>query len=148
MTYPAQTPALDPTDVAIGGRIRARREARNITQAQLAAAAGVTFQQIQKYERGVNRVAAARLLQIARALKTTGADLLGELETGEGDALSLARPGATLILSAFNRIDDDQVREAALILLEQLAAPPQGVKPFGRRAAGAGALGCASAEAH
>ena len=44
--------AVDPVDIAIGGRIRARREELRITQAQLAAGAGVTFQQIQKYERG------------------------------------------------------------------------------------------------
>ena len=48
---------------------------------------GITFQQIQKYERGVNRVSAARLLQIASVLKSTGAALLGELDTAEGDEL-------------------------------------------------------------
>ena len=50
--------AVDPVDIAIGARIRARREELRITQAQLAAGAGVTFQQIQKYERGANRVVA------------------------------------------------------------------------------------------
>ncbi len=78
------TDAVDPVDVAIGTRIRSRREELRITQAQLAAGAGVTFQQIQKYERGVNRVSAARLLQIAAVLKTTGAALLGELDGEEG----------------------------------------------------------------
>ncbi|WP_312595737.1 helix-turn-helix transcriptional regulator [Brevundimonas sp.] len=112
----------DPVDIAIGARIRVRREARRITQAQLASAAGVTFQQIQKYERGVNRVAAARLLQIAHALRTTGADLLGELEAGDLDALALARPGASEVLEAFNRIGDVDARDAALTVLRAMAS--------------------------
>jgi len=123
----------DPADVAIGARIRARREARRVTQAQLASAVGVTFQQIQKYERGVNRVAAARLMLIAQALKTTGADLLGELEAGDRDALALARPGAAQMLEAFNRIGSAEVREAALTVVLHLATaerPDRQVKRF------------------
>lgn len=61
---------IDPVDVLIGGRVRDRREALKLTQAALADAIGVTFQQVQKYERGVNRIAAARLLQIATRLET------------------------------------------------------------------------------
>lgn len=115
---------VDPVDIAIGARIRIRRESRRITQAQLAAASGVTFQQVQKYERGVNRVSAARLLLIAEALKTTGADLLGELEQGDLDALALARPGAAEMLEAFNRIGAADARDAALTLLKHLAGRP------------------------
>ena len=115
-------PAVDPVDIAIGARIRVRREARRITQAQLASAAGVTFQQVQKYERGVNRVSAARLLLIAAALRTTGADLLGELEDGDIDALALARPGASEMLEAFNRIGSIDARDAALTVLRVMAA--------------------------
>ena len=61
--------AVDPVDIAIGGRIRARREELRITQAQLAAGAGVTFQQIQKYEKGANRISASKLWDIARFFK-------------------------------------------------------------------------------
>ncbi|WP_438852744.1 helix-turn-helix domain-containing protein [Brevundimonas nasdae] len=113
--------AIDPTDLAIGARIRNRREALRITQAQLAAGSAVTFQQIQKYERGVNRVSAARLLQIAAVLKTTGADLLGELETGADD-LALATPGAVALLTAFRRIEDGETRDAVLSIVQTLAA--------------------------
>lgn len=59
---------ITPEDVAIGARIRRRRVELGMTQAELASAVGVTFQQIQKYERGANRVAASRLLNLSRAL--------------------------------------------------------------------------------
>lgn len=112
--------AVDPVDIAIGGRIRTRREELRITQAQLAAGAGVTFQQIQKYERGVNRVSAARLLQIAAVLKTTGAALLGELDGEHGDELVLAAPGVSELLSAFRGIDDADKRDALLLVARGL----------------------------
>ena len=80
---------IDPVDVAIGGRVRARREAKRLTQDGLAKAVGVTFQQVQKYERGVNRIATARLIQMAAALETTVADLVGE--TIEGDSVKVTR---------------------------------------------------------
>lgn len=67
-----------PHDTTIGSRVRARREQQGMTQAALAAHIGVTFQQVQKYERGVNRIAAARLSLIARALDVPAAALLGE----------------------------------------------------------------------
>lgn len=120
-TIPDPT-APDPVDVAIGARIRARREARRITQAQLAAGAGVTFQQVQKYERGVNRVASARLLGIAAVLHTTGADLLGELEGPGADALALATPGVIELLAAFNAIADQHARDALLTVARAMAA--------------------------
>lgn len=112
--------AIDPVDVSIGGRIRARREELRITQAQLAAGAGVTFQQIQKYERGVNRVSASRLLRIASVLKTTGAALLGELEGPEGEELAIAQPGAAELLTAYRDIRDSERREALLTLAKGL----------------------------
>lgn len=62
-------------DVQIGGIIRDRRAALGLTQAELGKAIGVTFQQVQKYERGVNRVSAATLLKVADALQCSVADL-------------------------------------------------------------------------
>lgn len=58
----------DETDVLIGEKIRARRERIGFSQVRLGDAIGLTFQQIQKYERGINRVSASRLLNIAKAL--------------------------------------------------------------------------------
>lgn len=60
---------IHPIDIAIGARIVERRKTQGVTQAQLASAVGVTFQQIQKYENAKNRVAASRLYDIAVTLK-------------------------------------------------------------------------------
>lgn len=57
-----------PVDKSIGDRIRARRLALGLSQEALASEIGITFQQVQKYEKGQNRVAAATLVDIARAL--------------------------------------------------------------------------------
>ncbi|MYZ49887.1 helix-turn-helix domain-containing protein [Propylenella binzhouense] len=57
-----------PIDVHVGNQVRLRRKQLGITQEALGEAIGVTFQQVQKYERGVNRIGASRLQQIAAAL--------------------------------------------------------------------------------
>jgi transcriptional regulator with XRE-family HTH domain len=61
----------DPVDLYVGSRIKMRRTAMGMSQERLGDALGLTFQQIQKYERGINRVSASRLSQIARALGVT-----------------------------------------------------------------------------
>lgn len=58
----------DPTDVLVGQRLRLRRTTLGLSQEKLANAVGVSFQQIQKYENGTNRVGAGRLMQISKAL--------------------------------------------------------------------------------
>jgi len=58
----------DPIDVHVGKRLRLRRTLLGMSQEQLAGAVGVTFQQIQKYERGSNRVSASRLYDVARVM--------------------------------------------------------------------------------
>ncbi|MEM8790105.1 MAG: helix-turn-helix transcriptional regulator [Pseudomonadota bacterium] len=58
----------DEIDVHIGGRVRLRRIMMNMSQEQLGTALGLTFQQVQKYERGLNRIGAGRLYHIARVL--------------------------------------------------------------------------------
>lgn len=68
--------AAGVVDRQIGELIRARRLAQNISQVQLAAALGLTFQQVQKYEKGTNRVAASTLMRIARALNCEITELL------------------------------------------------------------------------
>ena len=58
----------NPVDVHVGNRIRLRRTILHITQQQMAEMLGLTFQQIQKYEKGMNRVGASRLWDISRVL--------------------------------------------------------------------------------
>jgi transcriptional regulator with XRE-family HTH domain len=63
--------------VQIGARVRGMRLAQGLSQDAMAKQLGLSFQQVQKYERGVNRVAAGRLMEIAKILKTTVPELIG-----------------------------------------------------------------------
>lgn len=77
---PDVRPNRGPTDsdVLVGQRIRRHRMERGLSQTQLGKALGVSFQQIQKYEKGANRVGAIRLQQIAAELGTEASILLAE----------------------------------------------------------------------
>jgi len=114
----------DPIDVAVGARIRIRRRWLNFSQTQLANALGITFQQVQKYERGSNRVSASMLVKIAAKLETTVAALVGEDGQAPVEAIiyaQLSTPGATELLAAFAQIPDGEVRRALLTITEGLA---------------------------
>ena len=69
MTDLLETRAPNPVDLHVGARIRLRRRMQGVSQEKLADALGLTFQQVQKYERGANRVSASKLYEIAAALK-------------------------------------------------------------------------------
>ena len=73
----------DPVDVQVGSRIRLFRLEAQMSQTDLAEQLGVTFQQVQKYEKGVNRVGAGRLTKIAAALRVPVSELLGDDGTGQ-----------------------------------------------------------------
>lgn len=105
----------DSTDLLLGANVRRRREDLRITQAELAQAIGVTFQQVQKYEKGSNRISASRLVRIARVLETTCATLLGEADAEE-------IPGAALLAHQWSRIADPQQRRAIATLVRGLTA--------------------------
>lgn len=83
MARPASTERTTRTptgvDAELGARIRARRGELKMSQEQLATAIGVTFQQVQKYEKGVNRVAASTLVDICEALQMAPENLLPNL---------------------------------------------------------------------
>lgn len=115
----------DPVDVAVGARIRMRRKSLGVTQSNLADALGLTFQQVQKYERGTNRISASMLVRTARKLECNVSDLFGEAPGGGSvqDATllqALAEPYAIDALMAFNRIADTNARHAVLTLMRQL----------------------------
>lgn len=107
-------------ELSIGARLRARRRQLGMSQTDLAGKLGVSFQQVQKYERGSNRVAASTLIVAAEALTTTVAWLVGEEGLGrdEDDELfrALAQPGAIEMLRAFNAVEDPRARSALLTL--------------------------------
>src|SRR5690349_6174970 len=105
------TKAPDPMDVALGAAVRIRRRTIGISQEALAEQCGVSFQQIQKYENGANRISFSRLVQIARALKCRVVDLMDVLDgpdreiTGDLDLLTRMRtPGAIELLAAYEQM--------------------------------------------
>jgi transcriptional regulator with XRE-family HTH domain len=123
-----------PVDVHIGQKIRARRNLLGLTQTDLANAAAITFQQIQKYERGTNRVGASRLQQFSDALGVPpsyffdGAPTVGkkqpapqEGELSEETIVSFlgTREGAALV-RAFIAIKEKPVRQNVIAFLEIL----------------------------
>ena len=86
----------------------------------------MSFQQVQKYERGANRIAASTLLTAARVLNSSVSWLVGEEASGRGDDedvfRALARPGALEMLQAFNAIPAAGARAALLALAREMVA--------------------------
>jgi transcriptional regulator with XRE-family HTH domain len=86
----------DPIDVYIGSRVRAQRVSLRTSQTKLGEAIGLTFQQIQKYESGMNRIGASNMVKIAKALGVTAAYLFeGADQFEEGNVKDLSE-GANL----------------------------------------------------
>ncbi|MFI4949778.1 MAG: helix-turn-helix domain-containing protein [Caulobacterales bacterium] len=119
---PGRTAQLE---LAMGARRRARRRQLGLSQTDLAERLGVSFQQVQKYERGANRVAASTLLTAAQALGVSVSWLVGEEASGREDDdqvfRALSRPGAMEIVMAFNAISDPRTRHALLALAREMA---------------------------
>jgi transcriptional regulator with XRE-family HTH domain len=122
----------DPVDVEVGQRIRIQRLQSGLSQTSLAEQLGVTFQQVQKYEKGVNRVGAGRLTKIAKVLGVPvstffGAHDAGTLERSDrGTASSplklLTVPGALRLLRAYGQLNDGKMRRSIVELVENIAA--------------------------
>ena len=93
MTQTITRNAPDTLDVAIGASIRLRRRQAGISQEMLAENCGVSFQQVQKYENGANRVSFSRLVQIAHALGLRVSELVGDID----EAAGLSPAEATLL---------------------------------------------------
>lgn len=109
----------DQIDQQIGATIRRLRGERGTTQAQVAAACGVTFQQIQKYERGVNRVAISTLVPMCRALGCSPAEFVALALEERQDANA---PGSSELLRLFSVMRPDQ-RAAVLNIARAVASP-------------------------
>lgn len=118
----------DRLDLALGAAVRVRRRANGMSQEGLAEQCGVSFQQIQKYENGINRISFSRLVQIARALGCRVAELIDVLDTssiagaGHIDLLRQTRTaGALELLDVFERLPTDG-RACLLNLMRSLTA--------------------------
>jgi transcriptional regulator with XRE-family HTH domain len=130
----------NPVDFHVGGRVRLRRMLLGMSQEKLGEGLGLTFQQVQKYEKGANRIGASRLFELARILGVSVQYFFEELASREGDA----EPGAPGFAEsigddylveflnsregielnrAFLRIEEPRARRAILELVRSLADP-------------------------
>ena len=128
MTQTLTATAPDRLDVAIGAAIRLRRKQLRISQEVLAERCGVSFQQVQKYENGANRVSFSRLVQIAHALGLRLSDLVGDIDQATGLSTEetamlthLGVSGATDLLEDFARLSP-QLRHRVRDLVREMAS--------------------------
>jgi transcriptional regulator with XRE-family HTH domain len=129
----------DEIDKHVGGKVRMRRLMLDMSQEKLAGELGVTFQQVQKYEKGTNRISASRLQQIASILQVPVAVFFEGLPGGAGAATAagadavrdihafLMTPHGVAFAKALMRMDDQPVRAALLVLVELIADRSEGL---------------------
>jgi transcriptional regulator with XRE-family HTH domain len=122
-----------PIDRHVGARIRHKRMMLGISQEALGDALGVTFQQVQKYEKGKNRISASKLVQIAQALQVPPAFFFEGLPDADKPrppagldpdpcAAIAAKPDGLRLATAFNRIEGAKERGIIVNLAEIMAA--------------------------
>jgi len=129
------TKAPNPVDKYVGSRVRMRRIMLGMSQEKLGEALGLTFQQVQKYEKGTNRVGASRLQQISEILQVPVSFLFdgGPSGAASADGFSegtspayvsdfLATSEGLALTRAFTRITDAKLRRSIVELVEQIAA--------------------------
>src|ERR1700684_661708 len=127
----------NPIDKHVGSRVRMRRMMLSMSQEKLGDALGLTFQQVQKYEKGTNRIGASRLQQISQILQVQvsfffeGAPTVGTGVRTEGMAEApspayvsdfLATSDGLALTKAFMRIGDSKLRRRIVDLVEQIAS--------------------------
>ena len=135
MTPSKKTP--NPIDIHVGSRIRLRRNMVSMSQEKLGEALGITFQQIQKYEKGTNRVGASRLQQISQVLGVP-VSFFFEDAPGEAPATGMAEANSSAYVvdflssseglqlnRSFARISDAKVRRKIIELVRTLADEPE-----------------------
>lgn len=126
---------LDQTDIFVGARVRFYRRQKSMSQTDLGGQLGLTFQQVQKYEKGTNRIGAGRLAAIARIL---GQPIVAfypvgsqpEAENGVFEMINT--PQAMRLLVAFHSMESTKARAALTAMAEEMAGTQQTRK---RRAA-------------
>jgi transcriptional regulator with XRE-family HTH domain len=125
----------NPIDIHVGSRVRLRRTMLGISQEKLGEHLGITFQQIQKYEKGANRIGASRLQEIARVLNTPiafffedapGTPASAQAGFGEGESADyvvdfLSSSEGLQLNRAFVKIKDPKVRKKIVEMVRALA---------------------------
>ena len=135
--YGRGTGVPDPIDVQVGARIRTRRLLVGMNQETLARALGLTFQQVQKYEGGANRVSASRLSEIADVLDVPISYFFSDLDAPDlrPDAQEtmarerLQRPETIELIRAYYAITDARVRQQFLDMVKSVAETRQSTQP-------------------
>ena len=130
--YGRGTGVPNPIDVHVGGRIRTQRLFLGVTQQMLANQLGLTFQQVQKYERGSNRVSASMLAAIADVLQVPISHFFRGYVADESTLSAeerrlrdiLQRPETLDLVRHYSSIDDTRVRRQFLELVKAVAARP------------------------
>ena len=129
----ADAPSIHPVDLHVGRRIRALRRQRGLSQTQLAQGLGLTFQQVQKYERGFNRISASKLFETAQVLGVATSALFeglsdeADADGGQAGTALRRRAGAAQsdegarLLDAYGSTPP-ALRRPILALLERLGA--------------------------
>ena len=125
---------LNLTDQHVGRRVRMRRLMLAMSQEKLAAALSLTFQQVQKYERGANRISASRLQQLSHILQVPvafffeGAPNASAPHGSNGSALSMAQindfvsdSDGLRLIGAFMQIDNAALRRRIVMLVQEIA---------------------------
>ena len=125
--------AANAVDKKVGQRVRSRRLEIGMSQERLAELLGVTFQQVQKYEKGVNRIAVSRLLDIARSLEISACRFFDGLENrGVAEESrdyvndALATPEGAQLMAVFAGIKSQKVRRKVLDLVKVVAEEDDG----------------------
>lgn len=113
----------NPIDIEVGLRLRLLRRERGLSQTELARALGLTFQQVQKYEKGTNRISASKLWEAARFLSVPVSAFFGgdERPPPRSEAMAaLTEPDTVRLLEAWSRIERVDQRRALLALVRSL----------------------------
>jgi transcriptional regulator with XRE-family HTH domain len=115
----------DPRDIEVGRRVRALRLERKLSQTALANRLGLTFQQVQKYEKGANRIGAGRLQFIAEIFAVPVTDLFSTsppTPKGQESIFELVDSAAALrLLRAYTRLPNSKMKDALVQLAVELA---------------------------
>jgi transcriptional regulator with XRE-family HTH domain len=124
-----KTKKSNSVDVVVGRNVRAQRLAAGLSQGALGEQIGVTFQQVQKYEKGVNRIGASRLVRIAKVLNIAIPVLFDGVEPPKGLGSSqgavgehLAEPRAMRLAKAFADVSNSRLRLSIVELVERIAS--------------------------
>jgi transcriptional regulator with XRE-family HTH domain len=138
----------DPVDVQVGSRVRLRRNMLGLSQEKLGDSLGLTFQQVQKYERGANRIGASRLYELSRVLDVPVAFFFDDVDPVRAPAIpgGFAEPPAEAfdsdplrrretieLVEAYYAVEDPAVRRRLFDLSKALAAEGRPPSTRGRR---------------